>query len=341
MRGRFSSFSYIALFLLSWLVLTGCQDLGTPVKEKPPCPSIRTLPLSPYGVPIWHPSGNFLGFNYTPLERIEYPYGEHCQGRYFWKYDSMGFWLVNSDGTNMRRVCYPLDEPAWSPDGQWIAFVSGIQIFKMRFFGSGFDTTMPIQLTSQGNNFSPAWSPDGQWIVYDRPLADSSGSAGIWLMKPDGREKRPLFGAAIPTWHPNGQIVLGVVGTSPTSIWKRFLQYDVVQSTNLGTFDAVVGNDNRNPHYSPDGTKIAFSSKPSQGNGNIWLMNSDGSNLRQLTIEGSTTGLSWSPDGKKIAYVSYRFTDWSYANGTIWTIVVETGEQTQLTFNYPPTDIDV
>jgi TolB protein len=250
----------------------------------------------------------------------------------------MGFWLINSDGTNMRRVSYPLEEPAWSPDGQWIAFISQGQIFKMRFLGEAFDTTMPIQLTYQGNNFSPAWSPDGQWIAYDRPLADSSGPGGIWLMRSDGTWRRSLFGAAFPTWHPNNEIILGAVGTSSTSIWTRFLRYDVTRSVTLGALDAVVGNDNRNPRYSPDGTKIAFSSKPSQGNGNIWVMNSNGSNLRQLTIEGSTTGLSWSPDGRRIAYVSYRFTDWSYANGTIWTIDVETGEQTQLTFNYPPAD---
>ena len=337
MLGHFSSLINLTIFLLFCSFLNGCKDLGTPVKEKPPCPSIRTLPQSPYGVPIWHPSGGFLGFNYTPIERIEYPYGEHCQGRYFWKYDSMGFWLINSDGTNMRRVSSPLDEPAWSPDGQWIAFVSQGQIFKMRFLGAAFDTTSAIQLTSVGNNFSPAWTPDGRWIAYDRPLADSSGPGGIWLMRSDGTWRRSLFGAAFPTWHPNNEIILGAVGTSSTSIWTRFLRYDVTRSVTLGILDAVVGNDNRNPRYSPDGTKIAFSSKPSQGNGNIWVMNSNGSNLRQLTIEGSTTGLSWNPDGRKIAYVSYRFTDWSYANGTIWTIDVETGENTQLTSNHPQT----
>jgi Tol biopolymer transport system component len=147
--------------------------------------------------------------------------------------------------------------------------------------------------------------------------------------------KHALFGGAFPAWHPNGNILLGVIGTSPTSIWKRFVRYDFLQSKPIDTLSAAVGGDNRSPRYSPDGTKIAFWSKLGDGSGNIWVMNSDGSNPQQLTTEGATDWLSWNPDGGRIAYVSHRYTDWTYSNGTIWVVNVETGEKQQLTFNHP------
>lgn len=65
-------------------------------------------------------------------------------------------------------------------------------------------------------------------------------------------------------------------------------------------------------------------------------MNADGSNPRQLTFGGTTDWLDWSSDAKEIVYVSYRADDWTYANGTIWIVNVETGQKRQLAFNYPP-----
>src|SRR3546814_3229025 len=73
------------------------------------------------------------------------------------------------------------------------------------------------------------------------------------------------------------------------------------------------------PRFSPDGSKIAFTSDRGGGD-NIWIMNADGSNRRQLTEEEFTllNNPTWSPDGKYIAARKYFTTGRSLGTGEIW-----------------------
>lgn len=62
------------------------------------------------------------------------------------------------------------------------------------------------------------------------------------------------------------------------------------------------------PVWSPGGTKIAFVSTRNGPGGvpngpeNIWVVNADGTNMRQLTFDGFNEYPTWSPDGAKIAF---------------------------------------
>jgi CxxC motif-containing protein (DUF1111 family) len=74
-----------------------------------------------------------------------------------------------------------------------------------------------------------------------------------------------------------------------------------------GQFGAI-GNTNvvgGYPSFSPDGTKIAFNSNANNIR-NIFVMNSDGTNLQQLTSTTTDSQAAWSPDGSKIAFSSRR-----------------------------------
>jgi Tol biopolymer transport system component len=299
------------------------------------CPQ-QSLPESPYGSPDWYPSGSFIGFNYLPLIRME----RGCRGdckivHYYWNFDSLGYWIINQDGSNQRRIFpFPLENVAWSPDSVWIAFENGGEIFKMQFTGETFDTTTVTQLTAGGNNFFPTWSPDGQWIAYDSNLNDSVGANVIWKMKADGSEKRDIsqHGTGewrMPNWSPDGNHIVHqrYVSDIPEIVSMDTSGMNAVQLNYNDQFESY-------PKYSPNGLRIAFWSQSFVDNSaNLWIMNADGNNLRQLTFDGADQDFDWSPDGQQIVYTRFESNDFSYTNGTIWILNVNTLERKQLTFN--------
>jgi len=118
---------------------------------------------------------------------------------------------VRPDGRDLR----PLTRngaievaPAWSPDGEQIAFVSdragGPQVYVMDADGSN-----QRRLTFQGTyNTHPAWSPDGNWIAYESRIG---GQFDIWLIDPEGTVSLPLVqhprSDESPSWAPNSRKV--------------------------------------------------------------------------------------------------------------------------------------
>ncbi|MCW3796696.1 amidohydrolase family protein [Sphingomonas sp. BN140010] len=85
------------------------------------------------------------------------------------------------------------------------------------------------------------------------------------------------------------------------------------------------------PRWSPDGTRIAFVSDRGGGD-NIWIMNADGSNKRQLTKEDFRllNQPSWSPDGRYIVAKKHFTTTRSLGTGEVWLYHVDGGTGVQL-----------
>ena len=216
-------------------------------------------------------------------------------------------YLLSADGTTVTNLTNNLsndDEPAWSPDGETIAFTSDRtgtrQIYVMNADGTG-----QTQLTSGSFANAPAWSPDGSKIAF----SISSGPAGrataqIYVMNPDGTGITQLTTstayADYPAWSPDGtRIAFTVLGGFASDVYIMNADgSDVIQLTTEAGRD-VAGS------WSPDGTKIYFVSDRSGGEVVLpYAMNPDGTGVTQLTF-GTFSDIypTWAPDGSKIAFL--------------------------------------
>ncbi|HEX8799847.1 MAG TPA: hypothetical protein VF772_14615, partial [Terriglobales bacterium] len=166
-------------------------------------------------------------------------------------------------------------------------------------------------------------SPDGRFVAY----ADTTG---VYIRHIDTGETRPLqlpegFHAVPTSWFPDGTHLLLDSGealyflepTSTTalpSLWKVSL---------LGGSPQKLTDHARGGAVSPDGSRIAFLCADAEGSEEVWVMDSDGNNPRRIVeasrpeASGNVTGLTineiwtpptvsgiaWSPDGRRLAYI--------------------------------------
>lgn len=299
--------------------------------KKEPCPGILIATKPPYDSPIWHPNGKIIGFNHIPLDSISYPYGEHCMGVQHFNYDSTGFWLINIDGSDMKRLLpFQLQTPAWSPDGKWVAFVNNEQIFKMPFNveEQKFDTTRIEQLTFEGRNFFPSWSPNGEWLVYDSNNESQNGMNFIWKMKVDGTEPTriaydPTKGEIrAPNWSTTNRIAhIRYIGVGAPEIFSMNIDgMNLHRITFNNVFDYY-------PKYSFNNV-LAFFSSNSNSN-RIWIVDTL-QNISMLSSSDVSGTFDWSPDGVNIVFTKSNS---GYENGVLWVININTKNEYQLTFN--------
>jgi TolB protein len=195
--------------------------------------------------------------------------------------------------------------PAWSPDGQRLAYSAwrlgpaNIEIVSVG--GQRF----PFQQVAGLTNATPAWSPDGRSLAYS-----SAGPEGtdIYVANADGSGRQRLtFARQIdtsPSWNPATGNEIAFVSRrngSPQLFVMAKDGTDVRQLTNEG-------GEAQNPAYSPDGRFIAFAwQRPGGGGFDIYLHTiATGRNTQLTQGAGSNERPAWSPDGKHIAFQSNR-----------------------------------
>src|SRR5580765_535401 len=186
--------------------------------------------------------------------------------------------------------------------------------------------------TDPGFDACAAYAADGRRIAYCS--GQGGGAVQVWTMNQDGTDKQQVthmsVTAIFPDFSPDGSKIVFCAGPST---FARDIYVVNSDGSDLTRLTSGAGN-NVYPAFSPNGRKIVFTSNRT-GTSQVWLMNADGSNQRQLTfdLQPKDQVPDWSPNGSKIAYLAdtHGIADMGNSWGDIWVMNANGAHQHQIT----------
>ena len=298
--------------------LVACRDAGPTTAPEGGAPS---LAVSTHG-----PATPSLCANCVPQDRILYV-REFLGGEFIHRMNSNGtgditlgqgfapawspaktkiafvhkgdIWVMNHDGTGLDQITHTPTwaefDPAWSPDGKYIAYTSNQNyadnhdapqdVWTMKADGSD-----PVKLTWASNldELRPTWSPDGTKIALMSRNVKNGGQFAIWIMTIDPVTRNGLLlssfttaatgWAASPVWSPDGTRIAFNSATQGCGIAIQSIGSQIPQPFAPAGVAKCKG-----PAWSPNGLKLAFRVVTSGDNGAIATSSIDGTGLTYLT----------------------------------------------------------
>ena len=189
--------------------------------------------------------------------------------------------VAAASGRGARRITRGPERdlmPAWSPDGQTIAFsrqpaeqdLPDVWLVDV----DGSNTRLLVV-----GGLAPSWAPNGSRIAFE-------GLGGVATVLPDGTDMRQLASGGEPAWSPDSR---RIVFSRGGDIW--LMRADGSGQRRLTRTAA----EEIEPAFSPDGRWVVFSSDRT-GNKDVFVMRPDGSRVRNLTRHPSDDwATSWQP----------------------------------------------
>lgn len=245
---------------------------------------------------------------------------------------------INPDGTGRVNLTMnsAIDDrdAAWSPDGEKIAYVSGVStrvsndpvgdqldLYVMNADGSG---VARLTETQDLNERQPAWSPDGTKIAFtgsEEHRKDPGNvysyeeTYDVYTINADGTGKTRLTDGAgdnyDPAWSPDGDTI-AFASSRDAASFSTSAEIYAMQAAPEGPSNGPLRltdtrSSNHSPDWSPDGSKIVFVSGRDRPRshyfvGEIYSMNANGSRETRLTTKGGYRDPDWSPDGRRLAF---------------------------------------
>ena len=247
---------------------------------------------------------------------------------------------VNSDGLPGTIATLPerTKQKSWgmrlAVAGVLVALAIGVWLgFRARKPPNTPATTLPLTIrqitTWPGLDTNPAFSPDGESLAYS---SDHTGSFEIYRrsIAPNGREI-PLTTDGQqnfdPAWSPDGKRIA----------YYSMKRHGIFIMPALGGVARQLTEFGSHPAWSPDGQWLAFQGVSSPdldgtpvGSSFLWIVNSQGGEPRQLTHvndpPGSHYAPSWSPDGKRVAFLNH-----TTVSPQVWSIAISGAELQAIT----------
>lgn len=290
----FQTGAILAVALAAW-GLFGCQRAPTgPGRAEPPCSPLPTLS--------------------SPAPDLGWP--EARIGFTVRKQGTPTICTVQSDGSDLTCI---FSDPrmghyaTWSPDGSSIAFSYSLEgvsyIYAVNSDGTGLR-----QLSKEPNSLGPMWSPDGGRIAYQVTASDGAFD-DIFVLNIRTGEVRCLTDSRgrniLIDWAPDGKQLFFYSDRDGDRLEIYVVNVDGTERRKL----TDTGFDKTYADLSPDGARLLFVGATARGEevdpvlGTsdtgycLFVMNSDGTGLRQLPIGGQIYDPTWSPEGDKILFV--------------------------------------